>query len=340
MSCKKIFFVLILSTLCILTLMGCDKDKEDSVSIVYEFGDATVTYGEFYVYAQMIKEDYNKAYGEGIWGLEIETDEGKRTVKDVTICDIIDDINRIKVLNAQVEDLKISLGENEKQEAREMADEFYVGLTEKDIEEAELTKDIIVTVIQENMLAEKVYRQKLEEYDFEISEEEARMTSFYDMVFECYKVKKDGTVEEYSDEKKATQLEKANKAFSSLVQEEDLTYDEIVKKYNLKYASNYTMSKTELMNEYGESIANKILFLEDGEISTVIESQYGYHIFKMIKGNDKELTKKNKDEIMKKKQKEYFNEVYTDWLKDYDSHFDMEDVNMELVNKFSFVEEK
>jgi len=335
---NKRLLVAALSVFCILSLTACGKQKqEEDVAVVYHFGNEDVTYGEFYIYARTIEEDYQKAYGNGIWSLELAADGGKSTVREVTIQDLIADINRVKVLTAQAEELNISLSDSEKAEAENTAETFYKGLTEADIAETEITKDIVVNVIEENMIAEKVYNQTIADYDFEISEEEARMTTFYDMIFECYSVKKDGTVEEYTDEKKATQLEKANEALSSLAQGEDVTYDTIVDKYDLQYAASYTMGKTEMIEEYGESVAEKIMALTDGEVSTVIESDYGYHIFKMEKANDEELTKKNKEEIVAQKQKEYFNGVYEGWLKKYDSKFNFEeDVNMDLVGKFPF----
>ena len=138
---------------------------------------------------------------------------------------------------------------------------------------------------------------------------------------------------------KATQLQKANEALSSLAQDENVTYQDIVDKYKLQYSNSYTMAKAEMVEEYGESVADKMLAMSDGEVSTVIQSQYGYHIFKMIKSNDEELTKKNKEDIIARKQKEYFNGVYEDWLKAYDSHFNIsEDVNMEMVKDFPFGE--
>lgn len=331
----------VLSVLCILCMTACGKQEETEANVVYEFGKQQITYGEFYIYAKTIEEDYQKTYGNGIWTLELTTDAGTSTVRDVTIEDLIEDINRVKVLVNQAEDMKISLNDSERAETENIAATFYGGLTEEDCEKTEITKELVVKVIEENMIAAKVYSQIIAEYDFEISEEEARMTTFYDMVFECYSVKKDGTVKEYTDEKKAIQLEKANEALSSLAQEEDVTYDMIVDKYNLQYAASYTMGKAEMIEEYGESVAEKILELSDGEVSTVIESDYGYHIFKMIKENDQDLTRKNKEEIIAQKQKEYFNGVYEEWLKEYDSKFSMkEDVDKELVNTFPFETEQ
>lgn len=336
---KKLLAVL-LCVMCMLSFSACGKEPEFEENVVYEFGDTVVTYGEFYIYAKTVEEDYQQAYGNGVWTLELSTDKGESTLKEVTIQDIISSINRVKVLVAQAEGMKISLSDTEKSEAASIAGAFYGGLTEKDIAETEITKERVIQVIEENMIAEKVYQQILSEHEFEISEEEARMTTFYDMVFECYKVNKDGTVKEYSDEKKESQLEKANEALLSLAQDENSSYELIVDRYNLEYSSTYTMSRTQLIEEYGESVADKILALSDGEISAVIKSEYGYHIFKMLKVKDEELTKKNQEEIVTKQQKEYFATVYEGWLKRYDSNFDMDKVNKELVNRFPFSEEK
>lgn len=327
-----------LMVICLMLLAACGKEQEEtSGTVVYEFGDSVITYGEFYIYAKTVEEDYQKIYGNGIWSLELTTDEGTSTVKDITIEDLICDINRVKVLVSQAEELRVALSDNEKAEAENMAERFYNGLTEKDKEMSEVTKAIAVQVMEENMLAKKVYDAKIAEYDFEISEEEARMTTFYDMVFECYSVQEDGTVEEYTDEKKATQLEKANEALSTLAQEDDVAYEDIVDKYDLEYSASYTMSKTEMIEEYGATIADKLLALTDGEVSVVIESEYGYHIFKMIKSNDEDLTKKNKEDIITKKQKEYFSSVYEEWVKKYDSRFDYaEDVDVMAIQKFDF----
>lgn len=335
---KKIL-VFLLMAVCLISVSGCGKKEEETTeTVVYKYGGANITYGEFYIYAKTVEEDYQKTYGNGIWSLELDSDDGTSTVKEITIQDLISDINRVKVLVSQAEDMKVALSDNEKAEAENTAEKFFNGLTEKDKKASELTQEIVVQVVEENMLAKKVYDAKIAEYDFEISEEEARMTTFYDMVFECYSVKEDGSVEEYTEEKKATQLERANDALSSIAQGEDnIGYDEIVEKYNLQYSAIYTMSKTEMIEEYGESVADKLLALTDGEVSVVIESAYGYHIFQMIRSNDEDLTKKNKEEIIARKQKEYFSSVYEEWADKYDSHFSYEeDVDAMVIQKFDF----
>ena len=335
---NRLLLCLLIAALCLCT--ACGKKVEPSeVPIVYHFGDGDITYGEYYIYAKTIEEDYSKAYGNGVWNLELNIGDESRTLRDITIEDIIEDINRVKILSAHAEDYSIVLTDMEEAEVENKTEVFYKGLTDADIEETKLTREIVSKVMTENMLAEKVYDQVLADYDFEISDEEARMITFYDVVFECYELEKDGSVKEYTQEKKATQLERANEALASLAEEEGTTYKDIVDKYHLQYSSEYTMSKTQLNEEYGSRVAKSILALSDGEISTIIETQYGYHLFKMEKSNDEELTKENKQQIIISKQKEYFNGVYEEWLKDYDSHFKADkDVNMDLAGKFPFLE--
>lgn len=343
MRSRKYIFFASMFLFILMVCVGCGNNKEDepSVPVVYRFGGDEITYGEYYIYAKTVQEDYSKAYGNGVWNLELTVDDESTTVRDVTIEDIIEDINRVKVLAAHAEDFSIVLSDVENAEVENKAEAFYNGLTDNDIEKTSMTKELLRQVISENMLAEKVYDQVLADYDFEISDEEARMITFYDMVFECYELEKDGSVKEFTPEKKAIQLERANEALSSLAEEEGTTFRSIVDKYHLQYSSEYTMSKTELVEEYGSSVANSILALSDGEVSVVIETQYGYHLFKMLKSNNEELTKENKQQIITSKQKEYFNGVYEDWLKAYDSHFNSDkDVDMKLAGRFPFENEE
>ena len=334
---KKIFICMMIGALSLGTACGKKKNEDVQNHVVYHFGDNDITYGEYYIYAKTVYEDYSKAYGNGVWNLELSVDDESRTVRDITIEDIIEDINRVKVLAAHAGDYGITLSDTEKEDIANKTEAFYKGLTDKDIEETDINKEIVSSVMTENLLASKVYDQVLADYDFEISEEEARMITFYDMVFECYELEKDGSVKEYTPEKKATQLERANEALSSLAEDEGITFKDIVDKYHLKYSAEYTMSKSELIDEYGGRVADSILSLSDGEVSVVIETQYGYHLFKMQKSNNEELTKENKRQIIVSKQKEYFNGVYDDWVKGYDSHFDIDkDVDYDLADKFPY----
>ena len=334
---KKLLTILMMAVMLVCTACGGKKEAAVELPVVYSFGDNDITFGEYYIYAKTVEEDYSKDYGNGVWNLELKVDDTSKTVRDITIEDIVEDINRVKVLSSHAKDYSITLSDIESAEVENKSEAFFSGLTDKDKEDTEITKELVRQVMTENMLAAKVYDKVLDDYDFEISDEEARMITFYDMVFECYSMEPDGSVKEFNDEKKALQLERANEALSSLAEDEGVTFKDITDKYHLQYSSEYTMSKSELIAEYGKSVAENILSLSDGEVSVVVETQYGYHIFKMIQSNNEELTKENKQQIIISKQKEYFNGLYEDWLKSYDSHFNFDkNVDMGLAGRFPF----
>lgn len=42
----------------VISLAGCGKKKvEDAANVVYEFGDDSITYGEYFIYGKTIEED-------------------------------------------------------------------------------------------------------------------------------------------------------------------------------------------------------------------------------------------------------------------------------------------
>ena len=71
--------------------------------------------------------------------------------------------------------------------------------------------------------------------------------------------------------------------------------------------------------------------LDEGEVSDVIESEYGYHIIKVISNFDEEQTDINKQLIVSKRKEEAFVETYDNYIKTLTSS-----INMDLWNSISY----
>lgn len=330
--------ILMVGIMSVFLLSGCVEEmpiSEEGKETVYEFGKEKISYGEVYIYANTIKENYESTYGPGIWSIELENSEGiLKTVESVTREDIIESINRAKVLASKANKYNISLSEENKAEIKEKAKAFYEGLTKQDLETSRITLPLVEKIYEENTMASKVYKKVLMEQDFEVSEEEARMTTFFDMIFECYTLEEDGTITPYSDEKKTEQFKKANEALHRLATEENMDERDIVIQYDLQYTNTYTLSKIDIIKEYGEEVSDVLLGLSDGGFSKVVESEYGYHIFKMIQIHNVDFTKENQANMTAEKEKEYFAVLYEKWLKEYDGRFNYQrDVNMEVFEE-------
>ena len=92
------------------------------------------------------------------------------------------------------------------------------------------------------------------------------------------------------------------------------------------------------MDQYGQELADRIYAMKDGDYLGVVESQYGYHVIQMIALTDAEATQNKKQELETELRKEYFTQVYKDYLKEIDSGWKFsKNVNEDAWNMIQFV---
>ncbi len=336
---RRILSALLLGTF-ILT-SGCTHGSTvgNAGSTVFKFGGQNISFGEVYIYAETVIEGYKETYGENVFSMDITDEDGNaRTLEEVAREDIIEDIVRVKVLNEKAKDYDVELTNDDKAKALGEADEFWKGLTDSQIQEMNLTQDMIQKVIVENIIADKVYQEIIDTYDVEISDEKARETTFYDMYFACYKENSDGSVAKYSDEARQQQYDNAVEAYGKLNSSSGTSNIEaIVSEYGLAKSAYYTMTPDEILASYGTEVSEMLYDLEDGTYSLVTETEYGYHIFYMKYLTDRDATDARKEELLMAAKEEFFQDKFDGWLKSTDRSFDYEkDVDFKEYNKISF----
>jgi len=87
--------------------------------------------------------------------------------------------------------------------------------------------------------------------------------------------------------------------------------------YNEDSETEYTFGRG-TMSETFEAAA---FDMEDGELSGIVETEFGYHILKCIVSYDKEETDKNKLTIAQQRKTEAFNEIYNVFTAELPSEF-------------------
>lgn len=324
-----------------ICLMGCGEQEitDTSVLKVFSLGKDKVYLDEVWIYAKTVIEGYEQKYGSQVWAIETEDSEGKvRTMEDITREDIIEDIRCTKILASKAEEYKVSLSDSEMEEAATQAAAFYNNLSDAQIANMGINQNTVQQVFQDNMLADKVYDKVLSEGNVEVSDEEARMTTIYDMYFACYREDSAGNIEVYSDEEKTQQKANADEALQLLDDPENPSdYDAIVSKYGLLYGGSRTMSYADLVSEYGEELVTTLYAMENGSHTTVVETEYGYHIIGMVALTDSEATSENKQGLLEARQKDYFAAVYEEWSQAVDKNWDYsKDVDQTVYGKIIF----
>ncbi len=103
---------LICTCVMLLTLAACGEESQDNTGkyIVFKFGNDNIYLDEVYIYAQTTIDEYEKEYGNDIWGKTIETDGGiEMNVEEMARREVISNIVQTKALIAQADEYKISL---------------------------------------------------------------------------------------------------------------------------------------------------------------------------------------------------------------------------------------
>lgn len=346
---RKYYRLIAVVLVLVLTLSGCNKNKKQETvdkeaAVVFRYGDNIVTLGEVYMYSKTVGERYVRQYGEDVWSLKLNGKDGEKIpMTEVVKEEIVNEIVRVKTLVAHAGEYNITLSENENNLITNEATAFYEGLTDQDIADMELTYDRVYKVMEENTIAKKVKEKILADTPIEVSDEKARMTTFYDMYFQCYTIGADGAVTPYSAEEKAIQYENALQACSALAtasidgDREAGDIEKLAEYYNLENAKEQTLSPEAIYETYGEDVYNLLYSMKNGEYSTVIETEYGYHVFQMISLTDQKATNSRKEIIKEEMMIEAMEERLIAWQISIDNDFSYEkSVDMDVYNRITF----
>lgn len=349
---KKRTSVLILLCLIIsIMLAGCgDKNGNgndiNESTVVFQYGNNIVTKAEVYIYINTIKERYESQYGQDVWELSLPDDaSGEISMVDLTRQEVVDEIIKIKTLYAHAEDYNISLTEKEISDINDAGKKFYDGLTDNDIAAMDMTLDKVVQVMTENAIAKKVEDKILEKSPVEISDEQARETTFYDMYFECYSIDENGVIVPYDNEKKRQQYEQALAACSALAtapldgDPDAESIEKLSEYYKLEHSKEQTLTPEEILETYGEEIYTLLYGMKNGDYSTVVESEYGYHVFMMIALTDADATAMKKEQMTADAIDKQLADTIEAWKKEIDAEFTYPDsVNMDVYDTISITD--
>lgn len=343
-SFKNIICVLVLM---LAVLSGCTRTEEgveNSIKsdIVFTFAGEDISLGEVYVYANTIIEQYEKSYGDNVWGMEVPVSETEtENMEALTRKDIIESIVRVKVLCTKAEEYGIKLSADEEDKISRQAEAFYKNLTDEQIKEMQITREVAAKVFRENEIAGRVYDKIVKNAGIEVSDEDARQTTFYDLVFEKYSVDSNGKVKELSEDEKEVQYNRALQAYNTLVNpvtgSGSTNIEGLAEFYGASDSRYYTVSPEKIKEMYGSEICDMLYSLDDGSYSLVTESEYGYHIFYMKSLTDRDATDKLKDSEISTKERTYFSSYYEKWLQETDSGYSYDrSVDEDIYSKIQF----
>lgn len=295
---KKIF-TLVLCLMMTVSLIGCSSDKK-AVAIV---NGQDITLGNYEKLLALNKSSMEAYYGSDIWSTEIE--EGKTyedTLRDMVLQTMIGS----EVVYQQAEKDKVAPTEKQIQE---QIDSFNESIKDDTDYQAELKKmgideDFLKFQFARD-LANSNLQEKFEE-DTKISEDDMKKyyednkDDFYtDTVTASHILIKtqDDEGNELSDTKKKEAKKKAEEVLAKVKAGED--FAELAKEYSEDSSASSggdlgTFGRGQMVTEFEDAA----FAMNAGEISDIVETEYGYHIIKVTDRVDKQESYEDvKDQI-------------------------------------------
>lgn len=314
------------AAICMTVLLsGCQIGSKEIVvsktlnsKQVFKIGSSVCELKEARVYLANYQNLYGTAYNIDLWQHDFGDASLTEYVKDVTL----EELTRVYSMNLLAEADGITLSEEEQRQVSAAAEEYYESLSRKEISYMGISEADIEEYYAHYALAQKLYNSLTDGVNEEVSDDEARIIE----IMQIY----------------VTDVDRAAAVREKLANGDD--FATIANNYNELSAIQVTVSRDDLPQEV-EDIAFR---LDDNEISQMITVENGYYFIKCLNKYNIELTEENKANIVEKRQKEAFDDVYDEFIAAQKSYLNVElweelelDIDTDITtNSFFAVYEK
>ena len=315
--CKPLVCLTLL-ILSVLALAGCGKEKKTEIVLTTDFEEGEVFRienmscyePEVMVYLVNSENLYDTIFGADIWQIPIDGTTLENKYKDT----ILARLAQIKVMNLMAADQDFKLNDDDVLRVKSAARDYYASLNPVEREVMKVDEDTLYNIYYEFATADKLYHDMTDKIEPEISDDEARIVTVRDILIKTYKPSAAGTVS-YNRAERDEAYERILNIKNRL--DEGADFDVIAESTeNEDERIEYSFGRGVMPASYEEAAFSLVV----GEISDIVETDYGYHILKCITAYDPEETDKNREIIIKKKKQEAFNKMYDDYLQNINSN--------------------
>lgn len=327
---KKVTTVIMVAVLCMACFAGCKKGADTKVVLttgfarneIFRIEDISCTTPEIMVYLTNIQNRYEAVYGESIWDTQIDGVTLEENVKETALARIA----QTKAMTLLAKKHQVELDDSEKQLVKEAADAYYESLNDTEITQMGISEDTIHSLYEEYALSDKLYHYLIKDINPEISDDEARTITVQHILIKTYSLDENGNKIEHTEYAKELSRQKANEIWQMANEGQD--FEELAMEYSEDENITYSFGKGEMQKNLEEAGFG----LGKGEISGVVETDFGYHIMKCISTFNKEATDANKIKIVEQRKEEAFGKEYDDFVKTLTKN-----LNKELWATISFI---
>lgn len=269
---------------CLAAVMLITSGCENGIPIVSEIRET-----ESYTEAQQMiliateKNRYQDVYGTEIWDVVI--DESGETFQNYLLAQIRSFLKELETMNRLADEHELELTSQEKEQLKELAQEYYDSLTEADIEYMGISQEDAYIMYEQYHRANKLVSELTGDINLEISDSEAKVI----------------TVQEI----KLDSGDTAQSVYEQ-VTAEGADFLAVAREYS-KDAGDKQIGRGERLGVYEEVVFN----LQTGEISPPIqEDDQTFVIVKCLSDYDEEATLERKERLSLQRKNQAFKQIY------------------------------
>ena len=334
-GCKRAAVYALLLVMLTCATAGCGDENAFDTKVVLTTGfekdeifrieTISCKLSELMVYLTTIQNRYESVYGKEIWETKADDVTLEENVKNIALAQIA----QIKTMNLMAEKYEVSLDDEEKALAENAAKAYYDTLSEKEIDQMGVDEKTVKSLYTELALAEKMYQYTIKDINPEISDDEARTITVQHILIKTYSLDDAGKRVAYTDTEKQEAYRRATEALAAAREGED--FDALIRKYSEDDKATYSFGKGEMEEAFETAAFN----LGTGEISDIVETEFGYHIIKCINTLDREETDANKIKIVEQRREEAFGQEYDAYVETLTRN-----LNEELWDTVDFIQDE
>lgn len=255
---------------------------------------------EIMVYLVNSENQYSEVFGNEIWDVPVQDGSLEDSYKET----ILARIAQIKTMNLLAKNMDVVLDEKEEAKVVAAGREYFDSLTPAEVNYLNVDRDVITELYREFAVADKLYKVITADINPEISDDEARTITVHTILVKTHRLDENGNKVEFGPDEKKSALAIISGVKARIDSGE--SFEVLAADYNEDTNSEYSFGRGVMPQEFEDAAFN----LGVGEVSDIVETEYGYHLIQCVSTFNPEETELTKVKIVEQRRQEAFEEVY------------------------------